>query len=158
MSKLDRYKKDLDSLIATGQQLQMSIALEYDPSQVRQGLVDKYSKDGKTLNVNVKVEEILQNHPRFNQKYQSWYSESKSLIRQLLPDRLDDFTRHYEKPKTRKSMTFENYVIEDYFAGTYYHCAVSGEESSGNWGRSAALSTADCDTRISKGTFRKYTL
>ena len=37
-----------------------------------------------------------------------------SLVRQLLPDRLSDFTRYYEKPKSRKDITFENYTIEDY--------------------------------------------
>ena len=38
-------------------------------------------------------------------------------MRQLLPDRLEDFVRHYEKPKTRKDITYENYRIEDYFQG-----------------------------------------
>jgi hypothetical protein len=32
----------------------------------------------------------------------------------LLPDRLSDFVRHYERPKTRKDITHGNYVIEDY--------------------------------------------
>ena len=52
--------------------------------------------------------------PSFKDEYQPWYSEAKALVRQLLPDRLSDFTRYYEKPKTRKDITFENYTIEDY--------------------------------------------
>ena len=43
---------------------------------------------------------------------QPWYSEAKVLIRQLLPDRLSDFVRHYEKPKPRKDITYESYRIE----------------------------------------------
>jgi hypothetical protein len=39
------------------------------------------------------------------------------LIRQLLPDRFDDFVRHYEKPKSRKDITFESYRIEDCLQG-----------------------------------------
>jgi hypothetical protein len=39
------------------------------------------------------------------------------LIRQLLPDRVDDFARHYEKPKSRKEITYENYTIEDCLQG-----------------------------------------
>ena len=35
----------------------------------------------------------------------------------MLPDRLSDFTRYYEKPKSRKSITFESYTIEDYLQG-----------------------------------------
>jgi hypothetical protein len=50
-------------------------------------------------------------------KYQSWYSEARALLKQLLPDRLDDFARLYEKPKARKSIGYENYRIEDYMQG-----------------------------------------
>jgi hypothetical protein len=39
------------------------------------------------------------------------------MHRQLLPDRLDDLARHYEKPKSRKEITQENYRIEDYLQG-----------------------------------------
>ncbi len=41
------------------------------------------------------------------------------LVRQPLPDRLSDFVRHYEKPKPRKDITHENYVIEDYLQGLH---------------------------------------
>ena len=34
-----------------------------------------------------------------------------------MPDRLDDFVRHYEKPKPRKDISYENYRIEDYLQG-----------------------------------------
>jgi hypothetical protein len=49
--------------------------------------------------------------------YQTWYSEAKALVRQLLPDRLSDFARLYEKSKARKNITAENYSIEDYLHG-----------------------------------------
>ena len=35
----------------------------------------------------------------------------------MLPDRLSDFTRYYEKPNSRKSITSENYTIGDYLQG-----------------------------------------
>ena len=34
-----------------------------------------------------------------------------------MPDRLEDFVRHYEKPKGRKDITFESYRIEDSLQG-----------------------------------------
>ncbi len=43
--------------------------------------------------------------------------EAKTLISQLLPNRLDDFVRHYQKPKPRKDIDYESYRIEDYFQG-----------------------------------------
>ena len=55
--------------------------------------------------------------PSFKEEYQPWYSEAKTLVRQLLPDRLADFTSYYEKPRSRKGITHENYTIEDYLQG-----------------------------------------
>ncbi len=60
---------------------------------------------------------FLASVPDFTDKYQTWYSEAKMLVRQLLPDRSDDFSRFYEKPKTRKDITHENYTIEDALNG-----------------------------------------
>jgi hypothetical protein len=60
---------------------------------------------------------MLKALPLFTDDYQSWYSEAKVLIGQLLPDRLSDFVRLYEKPKPRNDVTFENYRIEDYLQG-----------------------------------------
>ena len=62
-------------------------------------------------------ERFLKGIPQFNRAYQPWYSEAKALIKQLLPDRLDDFVRHYEKPKTRKEITYATYTIEDALQG-----------------------------------------
>ncbi len=39
------------------------------------------------------------------------------LNSQILPDRLNDFVRHYEKPKSRKALTAESYRIEDFLQG-----------------------------------------
>ncbi len=60
------------------------------------------------------IDEYIQSLPSFRDEYQAWYSEAKVLVRQLLPDRLTDFTRYYEKPKSRKEITYENYTMEDY--------------------------------------------
>ncbi len=38
-------------------------------------------------------------------------AEAKVLIKQLLPDRLDDFVRLYEKPKSRKKIDFESHLV-----------------------------------------------
>ncbi len=64
-----------------------------------------------------KVEQFLKGLPNFNKVYETWYSESLALIRQLLPDRVSNFIDFYEKPKGRKSIDFGNYVIQDYLQG-----------------------------------------
>ena len=64
-----------------------------------------------------KADALLKALPSFQEDYQAWYSEAMAVVRQVLPDRLDDFRRHYEKPKNRKEITYENYHIEDSLQG-----------------------------------------
>ncbi len=107
-SNLDRYKGDLDSLVAKGEKLYLATLMEGQSAEFQERL---------KLQVKGKVKYDLNNLLSFRDEYQSWYSEAKVLIRQLLPDRLTDFVRHYEKPKPRKDITAENYRIEDYLQG-----------------------------------------
>ncbi len=107
-SNIERFKKDLDELIARGRKLELSMQRESTGE----------SFDGEFLKaLGEKGKDILKALPSFTGTYQSWYSESMAVIRQLLPHRLADFTRHYEKPKGRKDISFENYHIEDYLQG-----------------------------------------
>ena len=108
LSNLDRFKKDLDSLIKTGDQLEYSIQAESYPEQFKSAAKKKFGAEAK---------EFIAALPPFAMTYQIWYSEAKALIAQLLPDRLADFVRHYERPKSRKNVTFENYRIEDCVLG-----------------------------------------
>lgn len=64
-----------------------------------------------------KAADYLNKLPKFSTDYQQWYSEAKAVVRQLIPDRLSDFVRHYERQNNRKEMTYANYTIEDYLQG-----------------------------------------
>lgn len=103
-TNLERYKKDLEKLISKGDLLVIAIQHECYPERVEKALGEK-------------AKELVKSLPRFGDDYQAWYSEAKVVIKQLLPDRLDDFVRHYEKPKPRKDISYENYRIEDYLQG-----------------------------------------
>lgn len=109
-SNIDRFRKDLDRLISTGDMLHMAIQYECHPEEFRAMV----KKSFKTKDAGDKYIKAL---PDFKKDYQRWYSEALALLRQLLPDRVADFIRHYEKPKTRKDITHENYSIEDYMRG-----------------------------------------
>ena len=105
LKNLERYKSDLEKLLKTGEIL--NIAMEYEcmpealEDAVRKKLGDETSK-------------FLEKLPKFSEEYEAWYSEARVLIRQLLPDRLDDFVGYYEKPRTRKNIDYESYRIYDY--------------------------------------------
>ena len=105
---IDRYKKDLDALIAKGDQLSNSIQYECIPQKFVRSVEKSLGDD---------ADKFIQGLPSFRDEYQHWYSEAKVLVRQLLPDRLSDFARYYEKPKSRKNITFESYTIEDCLDG-----------------------------------------
>lgn len=107
-TNLDRYHKDLDKLISSGQKLYLAMQMECFPKDVTKQIKERYGE---------KADKILSDIPSFKENYQSWYSEAQVLIKQLLPDRLSDFIRYYEKPKGRKEITFESYRIEDYLQG-----------------------------------------
>jgi hypothetical protein len=107
-SNVDRFKGDLEKLIGLGDQLEISIQHECFPDELEKALKKQLGDKAATA---------LKALPRFAETYQRWYSEAIVLLRQLLPDRVPDFIRHYEKPKPRKDITYENYRIEDYLQG-----------------------------------------
>ena len=105
MNNLEQYKGDLERLVATGKKLGLAMQYEQWPKEIEE-IVRKEKGE--------KATDFLKNLPSFPDEYQAWYSEAKTLVRQLLPNRLDDFSSYYERPKLRKETTYESYRISDY--------------------------------------------
>ena len=104
LNNLEKYREDLEELIRKGDLLLMVMYCECSPKEAEEALGDS-------------ADEIIKSLPQFSDVYQTWYSEAKIVIKQLLPDRLSDFVRYYEKPGRRKEVSYENYRIEDYLQG-----------------------------------------
>jgi hypothetical protein len=104
LPNLERYKKDLDSLLKRGEQLLLALKRECSPAEFEEAIKKQLGE---------KAKDVLKALPSFIKDYQPWYSEAKVLIKQLLPDRLEDFVRYYEKPKHRKDINYDSYRIED---------------------------------------------
>ena len=119
MMTLEKYKKDLDKLISYGEMLLNAMQYEALPEEF-----EKQAK--KTLGKEYK--EFIEKLPSFKNTYQSWYSEALNLIKIMLPDRINDFVRLYEKPKNRKEIRDENYVIEDFLQGVSIENDIVGEK------------------------------
>jgi len=114
---LERYKKDLKRLIDDGTQLLMAMQFAFEQDEFKSCLKQVLKSEKKPT-------EFIKKLPSFSDNYQTWYSEALVLLKQLLPDRISDFVRLYEKPKNRKNITYENYVIEDALQGLYIRNAL----------------------------------
>jgi len=119
-SNIERYKNDIESLIKKGNRLVVALWKVQNPEQVKRQLMAIHGD---------KTDEVMKSLPTFEHDYQPWYSEAKALVKQLIPDRLDDFVRHYEKPKSRKEITFANYTIEDGLLGLTVNQTVGLQKS-----------------------------
>ena len=140
---IDDLKRDLDALLTDGQQLYHAMVYECHPEEFKR--TTEEAKGGAAT-------EFIEALPSFEDEYQTWYSEAKLLIKQILPDRFADFTRHYEKPKSRKDITNENYTIEDYLQGL----SVTRSGGATVVGRGAAISRYREQLSIVKSVRRRF--
>ncbi|MEE4740603.1 hypothetical protein V2K88_02875 [Pseudomonas alliivorans] len=107
ISNFTKYQVDLDKLLDEATRVQQALLHQAYGQEYYQGLLNSLEGNKE------KTEAIIAKIKPFRTAYQQWYSEALPLVKQLLPDRLSDFVRLYEKPKTRKVIDFESYRIED---------------------------------------------
>lgn len=105
---LNKFKEDLDRLILEGDDLEKSLFfLAFDKIQAIKYFNIK--EDQKN--------EFFSKLPPFSVNYEAWYSEALAVIKQILPDRLQDFRDHFEIPKGRKELDHLSYRISDALKG-----------------------------------------
>ena len=104
--KWNKFQEDLDKLISRGDLLHMAIRYECHGENFKKQVANLLGDD--------KVENYIEKLPDFRKEYQSWYSEAIVLLKQVLPDRVKDFVSHYEYPRVRKEITYDNYMVRDY--------------------------------------------
>ena len=95
ISNIEKYKKDLESLIKKGKSLYISIRKEC-------GIQDS----------DLPTESTPSN---FQEEYQEWYSEALSIIRQVIPDRAEDFINIYGQHHIVTATS--SYTLADYITG-----------------------------------------
>src|SRR4051794_8600970 len=54
----------------------------------------------------------------FSSEYHRWYSPALRTVKQLLPDRLEEFELYYRNPKA-KDMSLSSYTIQDHISGVF---------------------------------------
>lgn len=115
-SKIAAMEKELEALVEKAHHL--FYALLKDTGYITEDMKKKIKEK------NIKL-------PDFLFEYNGWYSEALIVVKQLLPDRLEDFISQYKNDK-RKSITSDNYVILDYLNG-------SQVKIDGKYSRAAAI-------------------
>ncbi|WP_295706087.1 hypothetical protein [uncultured Brevundimonas sp.] len=108
-SNIDSFKKDLDALIHDGVLLRISLQRLHDREAVDKQIIDHHGEEAGR--------KILKGLGNFGDSYQKWYSEALAVVKQLLPERLEDFKAQYNRPKGRKDISAVNYVLEDAVQG-----------------------------------------
>ena len=107
--KIKTFESQLNRLVGVGQKLRLAIKLDCFEDKVKEQIIDELGvKDG---------EKLIGSLPDFRSAYQDWYSESLALVKQVLPDRYEDFKSHYQFPRVRKEITAVNYKVADYLQG-----------------------------------------
>ena len=105
ISNVEKLRKDIEALIKDGGWLLIGLYNEMGrplPKVYLRGLdADAAEKIKKTT---------------FRDNYQRWYNASLASVKQLLPDRLNDFVSAYHQ-EVKKEKTIINYGIEDYILG-----------------------------------------
>jgi hypothetical protein len=75
-SNIDRFRSDLDSLVARGQLLEWSMQ--------RDSIGKKEFDAQAKKRLGEKAEDFIKRLPSFKATYQAWYSEALALLTQLL--------------------------------------------------------------------------
>jgi hypothetical protein len=93
-STIFKYKDDLSKLIKLGEQMQLDLNIRSAEKEDKKNVVGLFEK-----------------------KYQRWYSEASSLIKQLMHERLSEFESFYLADPRRKSLDATSYKIQDWLMG-----------------------------------------
>jgi hypothetical protein len=98
-SNLDRFRQDLDRLINTADKLYLTMI--YDLGLLNEKQKERFKE--------MRVQD-------FKAAYEKWYTEALYVLKQMLPERLDDFIKLYKNDK-RKETNFSTYTMSDYLIG-----------------------------------------
>lgn len=98
MSNLSKVESDLNKLMDSGIKLQLGMLKDLD-------LLDKLSDKDEVIKKYSPLD--------FSRNYEQWYSEAFVVVKQLIPDRLNDFKAIYKIEK-RSNVDYVNYTISDY--------------------------------------------
>lgn len=113
-SNLDRHRTDLCRLLEQGKRMLLDLAQR-----------ERATHDTPSV---------------FENEYQNWYTESCSVIAQILPGRLAEFEEYYKGQGQKKRVTAYSYTIQDWLVGFRSRTVVgTGKKLFDDWSSVAQL-------------------
>lgn len=103
-TNLERYKRDLAELRKLGGKMDIDLALRLKKQQK-----NTLSDTEKPL--------AKEHGGSFDRDYQRWYTEALAVVRQLLPDRTEEFVSLYQTDPRRKVVDHASFTIQDWLRG-----------------------------------------
>jgi hypothetical protein len=110
----EKLKEAVNQLVTDGRELILTEFVKEEQSHSKTGASKKgVSKSKKKVN-----EKEVKATPKksLHQAYQDWYSKSLPVVRQILPERYQEFIEQYKVDK-RKEIDYLTYTISDYLLG-----------------------------------------
>lgn len=114
-SNISAYRDELERLVIQGEDMLNDLHLR---EETRNNTLDEKYKE---------LERLL--NGRFDTEYQLWYTEAGSVVRQLLPDRIDEFIELYQGDGKRKEIDQLTYNIKDWMSGIKAREDIAGKKS-----------------------------
>lgn len=103
MTNIDKYRADIDGLSKLGGKMLADLNFRHLEDE------GKLKKEEKA-----KAKEL---YMTFESNYQPWFTEASAVIRQLIPDRLQEFQDLYKSDGKRKAINLISYTIQDWLNG-----------------------------------------
>ena len=107
MNNIEKYREDYKKLEKSGMALQYGFIYDHRDNPRCKKVYEEFDDQTK---------ELAKNNV-FSVNYHAWYNESLRLIKQLMPERLEDFISLYVGGNKRKSIDITNYTISDSLRG-----------------------------------------
>src|SRR5687767_7648121 len=102
MTNLSKYKEDLKKLLDTAEVMGRDLTYR------------TYSEE-KVKKLKAEEQDLIKKlNMFFETHYQSWYTEASAVIKQLIPDRLNEFVELYKGDGKRKGIDAMSFNIQDW--------------------------------------------
>lgn len=113
MTTNEKLKEDVDNLVKEGWRL---ILDEVMKDRLGASKTSSSKKGAKKSKKGVKEEAKVAPKKSLQEGYQAWYSKALPVVRQILPERYQEFVEQYKLDK-RKEIDYLTYTISDYLIG-----------------------------------------